>query len=242
MSPPKIIIIAGPNGAGKTTFARAFLPREAGCPVFVNADLIAAGLSPFAPEKAAIQAGRLMLNVITRHVEKRASFAFETTLAGKIYARHIPTWRALGYKVTLLFLSLPSADIAVQRVAERVRQGGHDIPESTIRRRFDAGKELFANVYRPLVDQWALYDNSGDKPVLTGWSDAHMNTIRHVNEPESDYGTPPTMMDADLRGSYFAIQRAALQARQLAVQTGTDLIVVRNGQLVRVSPEDVRRS
>ncbi len=239
MSPPKIIIIAGPNGAGKTTFARAFLPREAGCQVFFNADLIAAGLSPFAPEKAAIQAGRLMLKVIAQHVAKSTNFAFETTLAGKIYARHIPTWRAQGYKVTLLFLSLPSADIAVQRVAERVRQGGHDIPESTIRRRFDAGKELFANLYRPLVDQWALYDNSGDQPVLTDWSDSPMDTIRHVNEPEPDYGIPPTTMDADLRGSFAAIQRAALQARRLAVQTGTDLIVFRDGQLVRVSPEDI---
>jgi len=242
MSQPKIIIIAGPNGAGKTTFARAYLPHEAGCPIFVNADLIAAGLSPFAPEKAAIQAGRLMLKVIAQHVDKKANFAFETTLAGKIYARHIPTWQTQGYKVTLLFLSLPSADIAVQRVAERVRQGGHDIPESTIRRRFDAGKELLATVYRPLVDQWALYDNSGDKPVLTDWSDAPMNTIRHVNEPEPDYGMPPMSMDADLRGSYVAIQRAALQARQLAVQTGTDLIVVRDGQLVRVSPADVNLS
>jgi predicted ABC-type ATPase len=210
--------------------------------VFVNADLIAAGLSPFAPEKAAIQAGRLMLKVIAQHVAKSANFAFETTLAGKIYARHIPAWRAQGYKVTLLFLSLPSADIAVQRVAERVRQGGHDIPESTIRRRFDAGKELFANVYRPVVDQWALYDNSGDKPVLTDWSDATMNTSHHVNQPEPDHGMPPMSMDADLKGSFTAIQRAALQARRLAVQTGTDLIVVRDGQLVRVSPEDVRHS
>ena len=239
MSPPKIIIIAGPNGAGKTTFARAFLPREAGCPVFVNADLIAAGLSPFTPDKVAIQAGRLMLDIIAQHVDKRASFAFETTLAGKIYARHIPLWRVLGYKVTLLFLSLPSADIAVQRVAERVRQGDHDIPESTIRRRFDAGEKLFGTLYRPLVDQWALCDNSGDKPVLTDWSDGPMNTIQHVNEPEPDYGTPATTMDADLRGSYVAIQRAALQARLLAVQTGTDLIVFREGRIVRVSPKDL---
>lgn len=171
MTPPKIIIIAGPNGAGKTTFAREFLPQEAGCPVFVNADLIAAGLSPFAPERAAIQAGRLTLAAIAQHVAKRESFAFETTLSGKAYATQIPAWRQLGYRVELFFLSLPTADIAVARVVQRVRQGGHDIPESTIRRRFDAGKRLFVEVYQPLVDQWVLYDNAGDEPQLISWSD-----------------------------------------------------------------------
>ncbi|TSA06829.1 MAG: Zeta toxin family protein [Comamonadaceae bacterium] len=170
MTQSKIIIIAGPNGAGKTTFAREFLPHEAGCPVFVNADLIAAGLSPFAPERAAIQAGRLMLDAIAQHVARLESFAFETTLSGRAYARQIPQWRQLGYRVELFFLSLTSADIAVQRVAERVRQGGHDIPEATIRRRFDAGKQLFFDVYRTLVDQWVLYDNSGDEPLLMDWS------------------------------------------------------------------------
>ena len=171
MTPPKIIIIAGPNGAGKTTFAREFLPQEAGCPIFINADLIAAGLSPFAPERAAIQAGRLTLQAIAQHVARRESFAFETTLSGKAYARQIPQWRQLGYRVELFFLSLPSAEAAVQRVVERVRQGGHDIPEATICRRFEAGKRLFSEVYQPLVDQWALYDNAGDEPLLMDWSD-----------------------------------------------------------------------
>ena len=168
---PKIIIIAGPNGAGKTTFAREFLPNEAGCPVFVNADLIAAGLSPFAPERAALQAGRLTLQAIARHMAGRESFAFETTLSGRAYARQIPQWQALGYRVELFFLSLPSADMAVQRVAERVRQGGHNIPEATIRRRFEAGRRLLAEVYRPLVTQWVLYDNAGESPLLMDWSD-----------------------------------------------------------------------
>lgn len=171
MTLPKIIIIARPNGAGKTTFAQEFLPQEAGCPVFINADLIAGGLSPFAPERAAIQAGRLMLDAIAQHVVKRESFAFETTLAGTGYSRQIPQWRKLGYRVELFFLSLPSADAAVQRVAERVRQGGHNVPEDTIRRRFDTGKRHFVHLYQPLVDQWILYDNSGGKPVLVDWSD-----------------------------------------------------------------------
>jgi predicted ABC-type ATPase len=171
VSQPKIIIIAGPNGAGKTTFAREFLPYEADCPVFVNADLIAAGLSPFAPERAAMQAGRLMLQAIAHHLTQRENFAFETTLSGKSYAHQIPQWRRAGYRVELFFLRLLSADMAVQRVAERVRQGGHHIPEDTIRRRFDAGLQLLRAVYQPLVDQWAVYDNSGDEPQLVDWSD-----------------------------------------------------------------------
>lgn len=117
MRQPRIIIIAGPNGAVKTTFAREFLPQEARCPVFVNADLIAAGLSPFAPEQVALQAGRLMLEAIAQHVARRESLAFETTLAGLGYARHIQRWRKAGYRVELFFLGLPTADAAVQRVA-----------------------------------------------------------------------------------------------------------------------------
>ena len=168
---PRVIIIAGPNGAGKITFAREFLPQEAGCPIFVNADLIAAGLSPFDPERAAIQAGRLTLEAIARHVARCESFTFETTLSGRACARQIPQWQALGYRVELFFLSLASADMAVRRVAERVRQGGHNLPEATIRRRFKAGWRLLTEVYPPLVDQWVLFDNAGEEPVLMGWSD-----------------------------------------------------------------------
>jgi predicted ABC-type ATPase len=134
------IILAGPNGAGKTTFAREFLPDEAECPAFVNADLIAAGLSPFNPEVVAMRAGRIMLELIDEHVSRGDSFAFETTLAGKSYARHIPHWQAAGYRVTLLFLALPSAEAALQRVRERVAQGGHSIPEAVVMRRFLAGR------------------------------------------------------------------------------------------------------
>ena len=114
--------------------------------------------------------GRLTLTAIAQHVAKLESFAFETTLSGKAYSTQIPAWRQLGCRVELFFLSLPTADIAVERVAQRVRQGGHDIPEVTIRRRFDAGKRLFAEVYQPLVDQWILYDNAGDEPQLISWS------------------------------------------------------------------------
>lgn len=162
----RAIIIAGPNGAGKTTFAREFLPAEAGLLTFINADLIAEGLSPFEPERAAIRAGRLMLEAIADHVARGEDFAFETTLAGRGYARAIVRWQASGYRVRLIFLSVPSPEVAIARVAERVRQGGHGIPDEVVRRRFYAGLQNFEHLYRPLVDEWSLYDNAGAQPVL----------------------------------------------------------------------------
>ncbi len=167
----KVIIIAGPNGAGKTTFACSFLPEEAQCPRFINADLIAAGLSPFAPEAAAIKAGRLMLQEIAECARRGENFAFETTLSGLAYLAHIREWRAQGYHVSLFFLALPDAEVAVARVAERVRQGGHHIPEDVIRRRFTAGLRNFEEAYRPAVDAWAKYNNMGESPVLLEWGE-----------------------------------------------------------------------
>ena len=164
-------MIAGPNGAGKTTFAQEFLPREAGCPDFINVDMIAAGLSPFDPERAAIRAGRLMLQEIQRRTRLGDSFAFETTLSGRHYMRLIPRWRAAGYVVELIFLSLPTADLAVARVSARVAQGGHGVSEAIVHRRFDKGIRNFHNVYRALVDSWALYDNSGSSPRLIASGD-----------------------------------------------------------------------
>lgn len=168
---PRVLIIAGPNGAGKTTFAREFLPNEAGCPAFINADLIAAGLAPFAPESAAIAAARLMLQELDRHFASRTSFAFETTLSGRGYLRLIDQWQASGYRVKLIFLQLDSPEEAIARVAQRVRQGGHDIPENVIRRRYAAGLENFRQYYAPRVDAWMLYDNSGLTPTLQDWSE-----------------------------------------------------------------------
>jgi predicted ABC-type ATPase len=171
----RIVIIAGPNGAGKTTFARDFLPQEANCPDFINADLIAAGLSPFRPETMALRAGRLMLLEIAERVRRCESFAFETTLSGLAYVRAIPRWRAAGYHVKLIFLSLPTADMAVMRVAARVAQGGHNIPEAIIRRRFAAGLRNFQEHYRQCADAWVLYDNSGTLPEVLGSGDTDIS-------------------------------------------------------------------
>ncbi len=165
-SEKRILIIAGPNGAGKTTFASTFLPNEAGCPRFINADLIAAGLSPFRPEAAAFKAGRLMLREIGEHACNGDSFAFETTLSGRHYAQQIPRWQAADYRVKLFFLSLASPELAITRVRQRVDAGGHSVPDAVVRRRYAAGWRNFLGVYQQIVDDWALYDNSGPTPKL----------------------------------------------------------------------------
>ncbi len=162
----KILIIAGPNGAGKTSFATEFLPNEADCPSFVNADSIAAGLSPFRPSSVEYRASRLMIETIHGYAARGESFAFETTLSGRGYIRWIPLWRERGYHVKLFFLQLPTPEMAVTRVRQRVSEGGHDVPEAVVRRRFHAGWSNFELIYRDLVDEWVLYDNSGSSPVL----------------------------------------------------------------------------
>lgn len=163
MTQKTIIIIAGPNGAGKTTFARQFLPNEAGCPTFVNADLIAAGLSPFNPEQAAIKAGRLMLEQLAEHAQRGEDFAFETTLSGRAYLRMIRQWRQQGYRVKLIFLALDRPEEAIARVTQRVAQGGHFVPDELVRRRFAAGLRNCKTLYCQEVDDWFLYNTSGDE-------------------------------------------------------------------------------
>jgi predicted ABC-type ATPase len=159
-------IIAGPNGAGKTTFARKFLPEYVKCLNFINADLIAGGISPFAPEKAAIQAGRIMIERIRNLSEKKQDFGFETTLSGRSYVNILQDLKEKGYRLHLFFLWLPSADLALERIADRVRTGGHNIPEGVVRRRFQKGLSNFIKFYRPLLDSWFIMDNSGETPRM----------------------------------------------------------------------------
>ncbi len=162
----KCYIIAGPNGAGKTTFADAFLPEEASCLNFVNADLIAKGLSPFNPESVAFEAGKLLLKKIDDIAKKKESFSFETTLSGVNYIRHIEKWKNQGYEVILFFLKLPSEEMAINRVKLRVAEGGHNVPEDVIRRRYHKGWHNFQAHYKELADKWVIFDNSGETPMI----------------------------------------------------------------------------
>jgi len=158
----RLYIISGSNGAGKTTASYTILPEMLECNEFVNADEIARGLSPFKPEKAAIQAGRLMLGKIKQLIEAEHDFAFETTLATKSYKNLVTKSKQNGYKVTLLFFWLRTPDLAVKRVETRVKEGGHNIPEEIIRRRYEKGLIIFFNIFKPIVDEWMFIDNSGE--------------------------------------------------------------------------------
>ena len=164
---PKVIVIAGPNGAGKTTLAPFLLRDQLGVLEYVNADPIALGLSGFDPGSVALQAGRVMLNRLHDLAEQRKTFAFETTLAAKHYAEWIKKLRNDGYGFQLMFLWLQSPELAVQRVRERVKTGGHDVPEQVIRRRHAAGRRNFLKLYQSLANTWAVYDNSASpNPIM----------------------------------------------------------------------------
>ena len=226
----KILIIAGPNGAGKTTFAGEFLQHEAACPEFVNADLIASGLSPFQPETVAIAAGRLMLERIADLAKAGNSFALETTLSTRTYLRLIPQWQAEGYVVKLYFLMLPDPEFAIQRVARRVRHGGHNIPPETIVRRFERGLGNFRNAYIGIVDEWAIYDASHSPPLLleTGRS----NKPQSLMEDPTTYQTPSPQRvilhpseDPDFIGAEAALKRASEKAIAKDIAAGLEPIV-----------------
>ena len=157
---PSIVALAGPNGAGKSTAGPALIRDTLGITEFVDADIIARGISAFDPEGAARAAGRIMLLRLRDLSRRHASFAFETTLAGRGYARWIRDQLRNGYEFHLFFLWLPSADFAVDRVAGRVRGGGHGVPEATVRRRYGAGLRNFFGLYQALATTWRMYDNS----------------------------------------------------------------------------------
>jgi len=166
MKSKSVYIIAGPNGSGKTTFAKKFLPQYAKCLHFVNADLIAQGLSPFSPRIAAMKAGRLVLEQIRDMAGKDVDFAFETTLSGKAYIDFLKALKRKGYRLHLFFLWIPSPELALARIKGRVAEGGHDVPAEDVRRRFDRGIQNFFRFYRQLLDTWMFFDNAGDVPQL----------------------------------------------------------------------------
>lgn len=158
----KLYIIAGPNGAGKTTASYTILPEIFKCKDFINADEIARGLSPFDPDSVAIQAGRIMLHRINELLTKNITFALETTLAAKSYIKFIEKAQKQGYEVILLFLSLNSEELAIKRVENRVKEGGHNIPIDVIKRRYTNGLHNFFRLYKQTVDKWLFVDNSGE--------------------------------------------------------------------------------
>jgi predicted ABC-type ATPase len=188
---PNAYIIAGPNGVGKTTFAREFLPNYADCKNFINADLIAQGMSPFSPETAAFHAGRIMLGEISLFAKRGADFGFETTLSGRSHLHLIRQLKNKGYAAHFFFLWVPSVDLALSRVRARVSEGGHNVPEAVVRRRFSRSIRNFFSYYRRLADSWSLFDNSGATPILIAFEKqgkAHIMEREIYNELVGRYG------------------------------------------------------
>jgi predicted ABC-type ATPase len=193
-STPNIIVIAGPNGAGKSTLAPLLLRDTFGLMEYVNADTVALGLSAFQPETVAFEAGRIMLKRLQVLAQQRADFAFETTQASRSYARWISGLQKQGYKFHLYFLWLRNEDVAVERVKERVRLGGHDVPENDIRRRYQRGISNFFDFYRQLAQSWNVYDNSSRESVLVA---------------EGAINKPPVIYQQDLWESFCEAKDAS---------------------------------
>ena len=183
MQHPNLYIIAGPNGAGKTTASFTLLPEILHCPNFVNADEIARGLSPFAPETVSFQAGRIMLQRIEELLPQKVDFAIETTLATRSYIQLVRRAQALGYKVHLIFFFLENEEQAIARVAQRVSNGGHNIPEEDIRRRFKRGIYNLMNMYMPICDSVLVYNNMKTPAQLAARKKNQVDEIE-VIEPE----------------------------------------------------------
>jgi predicted ABC-type ATPase len=178
---PTIYLIAGCNGAGKTTFAKEFLPREVNCLRFFNADEMARGLSPLDPAAAATKAARLLLREVRGAIQSRQTFGMETTLSGLTYVRILINAREHAYAVKLFYLWLPSATVAIRRVRERVRKGGHSVPVADIRRRYTRSLLNFVRHYLPLAGEWTIFDNSGREPRVV--ADGAGGDTRVMDEP-----------------------------------------------------------
>ena len=182
---PKLFIIAGCNGAGKTTASYSILPEMLDCREFVNADEIAKGLSPFNPESVAIDAGRLMLQRMYDLLSMDEDFAFETTLASRSYVKFIEQAQSKGYFVSLLFFWLPTPEQAIERVATRVNEGGHNIPSDTIRRRYFSGIRNLMALYAPICNYWVIYDNSSADMKIRIVASGGLNTTTEIIDPLS---------------------------------------------------------
>lgn len=178
---PHVIVIAGPNGAGKSTAAPSLLKDTVHINDFVNADVIAQGLSAYQPEKAAIAAGRIMLGRIDKLAEGGVNFAFETTLANIKHASRLRKLTQNGYKLHLIFLWLRDVELAISRVADRVKMGGHFIPEVTVRRRYTSGLKNFFNLYKPIADSWQFYDNSEDLTLIASKINGQVSILNKVD-------------------------------------------------------------
>lgn len=260
---PACTIIAGPNGAGKTTFAMEYLP-QVNCGIFLNADMIASGLAPFGPEKKQLEAGKLFLQEVERSIEAREDFAFETTLSGKSHLSRVRRMLEDGWRVNLIYLWLPSKEASLSRVRKRVRQGGHNIPEQDIHRRYGKSLKNLLEHYAPLCTEAQCFDNSkqpkrlifrqaGDSVIVSNnelfnviRSQANMSSAIEVKEePEAYemdgivYKLPPkrNMGDADAEFIGQVLDYAVAKELDRKRRLGFDAIIVENNMIVELHPD-----
>lgn len=255
---PNVYIIAGSNGAGKTTFAKRFLPHYAGCAHFINADLIAQGLSPFDPDRASARAGRLVLELIREIAGQKRNFAFETTLSGRTYASMIRRLKVVGYGIHMFYLWIPSVELALDRIKKRVQNGGHSVPEAVVRRRYQKSLRNLFSLYVPLVDYLEILDNSSQVPRTVFCKEGEEVTVvdevvfsviragaakpsvameeRRRAKPmkikEERYQWPPAT-DAER-----ALREAVAEVIEEYRRTGTPLVVWRDGKVVEIDPNE----
>ncbi|WP_089894832.1 zeta toxin family protein [Chitinophaga arvensicola] len=226
---PNLYIIAGCNGAGKTTASFTLLPGILDCKEFVNADIIAAGLSPFNPGSMALPAGRLMLKRIKELMQAKVDFAFETTLATRSYVSLIEKAKAIGYTVSLLFFWLDSPEMAQQRVSQRVQQGGHHIPHEVIRRRYSRGLHNLMHLYTSLCDHWMIVDNRNTQPreIMLGTGE-HTGDVWEALPQHADTQLWKTTQDHALG----TLSRKIMHGLKIAMQQLVETNAARNQQLV----------
>jgi predicted ABC-type ATPase len=220
---PRCIVIAGPNGAGKTTFARDFLRKEVEVIHFVNADLIASGLSPLKPENATVAAGRLVLAELDRLARARTSFAFESTLSGNGYVSGFKRLKKIGYRIEIVYLKIDSPRLALRRIAGCIKQGGHNVRRADVLRRLKRTWDNFERMYRPPADRWSVYDNSGPSPILN-------RAVTMKGEPRR---LKPNKFSQAVGRS---LRRAAKEGRRIARMHGTPIYISKNGKVVAVKP------
>ncbi len=252
---PDLVVIAGPNGAGKSTAAPLLVGERLGIKEFVNADVIAAGLSAFASERVAVEAGRLMLRRLDELAAAGADFAFETTLASRSFAPWIARLkRERGYRFHLYFLWLPAAEMAVARVEGRVRAGGHSVPPDNIRRRYARGLRNFFDLYSPIADSWDMHENTSLPPKLIAAKDRdaaihfgnqqRWESIREglrVKEKEAEYaaGPEPRICGVPVSEVMAIFDRAGREAIARHKALGHPIVIWRDGKVVVVPPEEI---
>jgi len=236
---PQIIVVGGPNGAGKSTFAYNLLLSEFGITEFVNADTIARGISAHNYDEVAFEAGRIMLARLRQLFSEGKDFAFETTLSAKSFIPFLRDAKLAGYKITIIYFWVESSELAIDRIKQRVKEGGHFIEDKIVKRRYKRSIINFRNSYIKLADDWMIFDNTKDEPILVAKKtnddeDIYLNDLfdhimtSKIKEPKEDYLSDPF---------YNAVKKAFAREMEKRRKLGLPIIISRNGKIIDINPQ-----